>query len=99
MFLNLNVFYDKHILLFYLIQSCGRDKVVILWDLQTKKQLKTIALYDSLESMVLLPEQGFYLHGLNKKSGGTHVIPDGKACVAVGGEKGKYIVLIKIKLY
>lgn len=75
------------------MNSCGRDKVVILWDLQSKKQLKTVALYESLEAMVLLPEQGFFLHGLIHKSGGTHVIPDGKACVTVGGENGNCIVL------
>lgn len=82
------------------MNSCGRDKVVILWDLQSKKQLKTVALYESLEAMVLLPEQGFFLHGSKNKEGGTHVIPDGKACVAVGGEKGNCITFsMHIKVY
>lgn len=71
-----------------MLNSCGRDKVVILWDLQLKQQLKTVALYESLETMVLLPKQGFFLHNSKQKSEGTHVIPDDKACIAVGGEKG-----------
>lgn len=66
-----------------MLNSCGRDKVVILWDIQSRQQLKTVALYDCLESMVVLPKQ-FYLQGLEHKSSGV--------CVVVGGENGKYIV-------
>lgn len=35
--------------------SCSRDKAVILWDLSTKKQVKTIPMYESLETAALLP--------------------------------------------
>ncbi|KAG8281073.1 Transducin (beta)-like 3 [Homalodisca vitripennis] len=45
------VFDDQHK---YLI-SCGRDKVVILWDLRKGRQLITLPAYESLEGMVLLP--------------------------------------------
>ncbi|XP_050423894.1 transducin beta-like protein 3 [Adelges cooleyi] len=62
----------------YLI-SCGRDKVIILWDIQTKKQIKTVALYDSIESMAVLPKT-FYLQGVLHKSTGV--------CVVAGGENG-----------
>lgn len=43
------------------------------------KQLKTVALYDSLETMVVLPKS-FYVHGVQHKSSGI--------CVAAGGENG-----------
>lgn len=98
MLLKYKLFSDTNIL-FYLLNSCGRDKVVILWDLLSKKQLKTVALYESLEAMVLLPEEGFFLHGSKHKSGGTHVIPDGKACVAVGGEKGNCMIFYIYSIY
>ncbi|XP_060871087.1 transducin beta-like protein 3 [Metopolophium dirhodum] len=75
-------FYKKQ----YLI-SCGRDKVVILWDLESRLQLKMVALYDCLETMVVLPEEGFYLQDLDNELKNTHVIPNG-VCVAVGGENG-----------
>lgn len=69
--------------------SCGRDKVVILWDLETRKLLKTVALYDCLESMVVLPKKGFYLH-LKENDSGAYLTPNG-VCVAAGGENGNYI--------
>jgi len=49
-----------------------------------------VALYDCLETMVVLPEEGFYLQDLNNELKNTHVIPSG-ICVAVGGENGCYI--------
>jgi len=51
-----------------------------------------VALYDCLETMVVLPEEGFYLQDLNNELKNTHVIPNG-VCVAVGGENGYYISL------
>lgn len=76
--------------MYCLLKSCGRDKVVILWDLESKSQLKMVALYDCLETMVVLPEEGFYLQDFNNELKNTHVIPSG-ICVAVGGENGCYI--------
>ncbi|XP_054267492.1 transducin beta-like protein 3 [Macrosteles quadrilineatus] len=35
--------------------SCGRDKVVILWDLEAGGQLRTIPTYECLEAMVVVP--------------------------------------------
>lgn len=64
--------------------SCGRDKVIILWDLESKRQLKTVALYDSIETMVVLPEL-FYINGLKQS-------PEGVSVVA-GGENGNLISL------
>lgn len=72
---------------YFLLNSCGRDKVVILWDLETKSQLKMVALYDCLEAMVILPEVGFYLQDLDDELKKTHIIPSG-ICVAAGGENG-----------
>jgi len=51
-----------------------------------------VALYDCLETMVVLPENGFYLQGLDNEIKNTHVIPNG-ICVAAGGENGCYISL------
>eukprot|EP00112_Aurelia_sp_Birch-Aquarium-sp1_P018301 Seg435.11 transcript_id=Seg435.11/GoldUCD/mRNA.D3Y31 product="Transducin beta-like protein 3" protein_id=Seg435.11/GoldUCD/D3Y31 len=36
--------------------SSGRDKVVIFWDLTTRALIKTVPVYESLESVVALPE-------------------------------------------
>lgn len=92
-FLYINILF----LLYCLLKSCGRDKVVILWDLESKLQLKMVALYDCLETMVVLPEDGFYLEDLDNELKNTHVIPNG-VCVAVGGENGCYYFL-PYKLY
>lgn len=67
--------------------SCGRDKVVILWDLESRKQLKTIALYDTLETMIVLPKS-FYFNGLQYKSDGI--------CIATGGENGNCCLYFKL---
>jgi hypothetical protein len=80
--------------LFSLKYSCGRDKVVILWDLETRKQLKTVALYDCIESMVVLPKKGFYLQFSEHKTG-AYMTPSGVS-VVVGGENGNYLISIKI---
>lgn len=53
--------------------------------MESKKQLKTVALYDSLESMVVLPEI-FYINGLKQS-------PEGVSVVA-GGENGNLICLL-----
>lgn len=68
----------------FLLKSCGRDKVIILWDLQSRKQIQTVALYDSLEAMIILPRV-FYFNGINVVTGGVSV--------ATGGENGKTTLL------
>uniref|UniRef100_A0A1B6CEK7 Uncharacterized protein n=1 Tax=Clastoptera arizonana TaxID=38151 RepID=A0A1B6CEK7_9HEMI len=59
--------------------SCSRDKVIILWDLEEGKQLFTIPVYESLESLVMLPEK-ISIPGHERLKGGVYV--------AVAGEKG-----------
>lgn len=56
---------------------------MILWDLQSRKQIQTIALYDSLEAMIILPKV-FNFNGL--------VITTGGVSVATGGENGRAIL-------
>lgn len=60
--------------------SCGRDKVVILWNLNEQCAVSTIPLYEGLEGLVLLPK-GISLPGIKNK-----VAND--MCVAVAGERG-----------
>ncbi|KAK3911617.1 Transducin beta-like protein 3 [Frankliniella fusca] len=61
------------------IISCGRDKVVILWDLNKQCAVSTIPLYEGLEGLALLPK-GISLPG-NRKV-------ENNMCVAVAGERG-----------
>lgn len=63
------------------LASCGRDKVVMLWDLDAKTCLKTLPVFESLEGVVCLPNK-FELPGLGEISGGVHV--------ATVGEKGNF---------
>lgn len=48
-----------------------------------------MALYDCLESMVVLPKKGFYLQ-LSEHKSGAFMTPSG-VCVAAAGENGSYI--------
>uniref|UniRef100_T1IN28 U3 small nucleolar RNA-associated protein 13 C-terminal domain-containing protein n=1 Tax=Strigamia maritima TaxID=126957 RepID=T1IN28_STRMM len=59
--------------------TCGRDKVVIYWDANRFQSLKTIPTFESLENIILLPENQNY-DKLNVKKGDLHIL----AC----GEKG-----------
>lgn len=61
--------------------SCGRDKVLITWDLATRKQLKTIPAYESLETCAV-----FHLNGRTDETGDSAPVP-GKTFVLTGGEK------------
>lgn len=61
------------------IVSCGRDKVIVLWDIKTMSVVKTIPVYEGLEGLVVLPEI-FSIPGL-KMEGGVYV--------ATAGERGK----------
>src|SRR5689334_4126171 len=40
--------------------SSGRDKVIIVWDLNTFKPLRTIPVYDNVEGLVLVPYTFIY---------------------------------------
>ncbi|XP_049802000.1 transducin beta-like protein 3 [Schistocerca nitens] len=62
----------------YLI-SCGRDKILILWDVDKECSVRTVPVYESLESLVLLPQK-FSLPNLAIEKG-IHI--------ATAGEKGK----------
>lgn len=64
----------KHII------SCGRDKVIILWDLDRQCAVNTVPLYEGLEGLILLPNN-VCLPGVNNRK-----ISD--MCVAVAGERG-----------
>lgn len=61
--------------------SCGRDKVIILWDLDQQCAVNTIPLYESLEGLVLLPNETS-LPGLKHNKLGD-------MSVAVAGERGE----------
>lgn len=63
----------------FLVTS-GRDKVLILWDLQTHKQVRVVPAYETLESVVVLPT------GIKLPS---HVkLADDKIYAASAGEDG-----------
>ncbi|KAJ9593229.1 hypothetical protein L9F63_015228, partial [Diploptera punctata] len=60
--------------------SCSRDRVIILWDLSTENSIRTIATFECLEGLILLPQK-FRLPSHKKKiKEGIHV--------ASAGEKG-----------
>ncbi|XP_033022978.1 transducin beta-like protein 3 [Lacerta agilis] len=49
--------------------SSGRDKICTVWDLNKGEAKGTIPVYESIESVVMLPEQGdFSCVGVNKES-------------------------------
>lgn len=58
--------------------------------MKSRKQLQTVALYDSLEAMIILPEF-FHLHSFESGLSGVSIVADGVSIVA-GGENGIYIV-------
>lgn len=60
--------------------STSRDKVIILWSLETLKQLKTIPVYETIESGVLIKS------GTKLPNG--YVCKDNNIYIATGGEKG-----------
>ncbi|XP_066997395.2 transducin beta-like protein 3 [Anabrus simplex] len=59
--------------------SCGRDRVMILWDLQKYAAVRTLPAYESLEGMVLLSDT-LSLLGQKESEEGIHV--------ATAGERG-----------
>lgn len=62
--------------------SSGRDKVLILWRIGQPVALKTVPLYEALETVVCLP-------GKFKLPGGELVKAEGAIYVASAGENGK----------
>lgn len=64
-----------------LMVSSGRDRVLILWDLNETKALKVIPVYESIEATILLPPS-FKIPNFNKK------IETEGIYVACAGEKG-----------
>ncbi|XP_053694992.1 transducin beta-like protein 3 [Sabethes cyaneus] len=66
----------------YMVSS-GRDKILILWDYDSQKAIKTIPVYESLESVVVLPT-GIKFQGQK--------LSTGKIYAACAGEEG----LIKV---
>ncbi|RZF35976.1 hypothetical protein LSTR_LSTR005389 [Laodelphax striatellus] len=60
--------------------SCGRDKVVIVWDIPGGRAFRTIAVYETLESLVLLPNSLSLPDKAKQPQKGTFV--------ACAGEKG-----------
>ncbi|XP_063240647.1 transducin beta-like protein 3 [Bacillus rossius redtenbacheri] len=60
------------------LTSCGRDKVLVVWDLGAGTKERTLPLYEGLESAVALPGT-LSLPGVQQPCG---------ALVAVAGEKG-----------
>lgn len=61
--------------------SSGRDRVLILWDLNESKALRTVPVYESIEAMIMLPPT-FRVPNFKKK-----LETDG-IYVACAGEKG-----------
>lgn len=60
--------------------SSGRDKVLILWDLMSGKQVRVVPTYETIESVVVLPN--------NTKLPSKCKFDDGKVYAASAGEHG-----------
>ncbi|KAJ8318545.1 hypothetical protein KUTeg_003636 [Tegillarca granosa] len=56
--------------------SCGRDSVVVVWNIKELKVIKTIPVFEALESVVLLPEKTKYPN-LNMKNDRSYVMTAG----------------------
>ena len=67
-----------------LLLSSSRDKTVILWDILTGKQLKTSVIYESIESLCIVPPSFYKALGLRDKAKGKGF----SAYVLLAGEKG-----------
>lgn len=66
--------------------SCGRDRVIILWDLPSGTTVRTLPVFEGLEGLVLLPHK-FRFPGFKKKvKGGIHI--------AAAGERGIYRIRV-----
>ncbi|KFP83408.1 Transducin beta-like 3, partial [Acanthisitta chloris] len=56
--------------------SSGRDKICIMWDLQTRESTRTVPVYETVEAAVLLPETGDFSQ-LGVKKPGLHFVTAG----------------------
>ncbi|NXP42681.1 TBL3 protein, partial [Leiothrix lutea] len=56
--------------------SSGRDKICMVWDLETKQSKRTIPVYETVEAAVLLPEEGDFSQ-LGVKKQGLHFVTAG----------------------
>lgn len=65
---------DKHFV------TSGRDKVIILWEFKNPKSLKTIAVYEAIEAMVVLPNK-FHLPNFKSDPGEIYVASAGENAV------------------
>lgn len=61
--------------------SSSRDKVLILWDFEKEKQLRTVPVYEGIESAMVLP------YGLQLPNG-VELKDESKVYVACAGEEG-----------
>ncbi|CAG9764149.1 unnamed protein product [Ceutorhynchus assimilis] len=57
--------------------SCGRDKVIVLWQFNKSAPLKTIAVYEAIEVIVSLPIK-FKLPGFKPEVGGIYAASAGE---------------------
>lgn len=62
--------------------SSGRDKICIVWDLQSYQTTRTVPVFESVEASVLLPEQP--APALGVKSSGLHFLTAGDQGVGAG---------------
>ncbi|XP_068002591.1 transducin beta-like protein 3 [Melanerpes formicivorus] len=56
--------------------SSGRDKVCLVWDLQSRESKGTVPVYESVEAAVLLPKEGDFSQ-LGVKKQGLHFVTAG----------------------
>lgn len=62
--------------------SCGRDKVVILWNIEHTAPLKTVPMFEAVETIVILPLKFKLPNGTKLSS------TDGHVHIATAGERG-----------
>uniref|UniRef100_A0A8B9CAN2 Transducin beta like 3 n=1 Tax=Anser brachyrhynchus TaxID=132585 RepID=A0A8B9CAN2_9AVES len=56
--------------------SSGRDKICMVWNLETRESKRTVPIYESVEAAVLLPEKGDFSQ-LGVKKQGLHFLTAG----------------------
>ncbi|XP_054246864.1 transducin beta-like protein 3 [Indicator indicator] len=56
--------------------SSGRDKVCLVWDLQSRESKRTVPVYESVEAAILLPKEGDFSQ-LGVKKQGLHFVTAG----------------------
>ncbi|XP_036248725.1 transducin beta-like protein 3 [Molothrus ater] len=56
--------------------SSGRDKICMVWDLETRQSKRTVPVYETVEAAVLLPKEGDFSQ-LGVKKQGLHFVTAG----------------------